>query len=60
MSYMAESPLVRSGKSAAVITAFTPFNFSALDVSILMILAWAWGLRKILPTNWPGMLKSAP
>ena len=57
---MAESPLVRSGRSAAVITAFTPFSFSALEVSIRLILAWAWGLLRMRPTNCPGILKSAP
>ena len=45
---------MRSGRSAAVITAFTPFSFSALDVSILLILAWACGLLRMRPTNWPG------
>ena len=57
---MAASPLVRSGRSAAVITAFTPFSFSAFEVSIFLIVAWAWGLRRTRPTSWPAMLKSAP
>ena len=57
---MAASPLVRSGRSAAVITAFTPFSFSAFDVSIFLIFAWAWGLLRMRPTNCPAMLKSAP
>jgi len=29
------------GKSAAVITAFTPLSFSAFEVSIRLIFAWA-------------------
>ena len=60
MSNMPESPSVRSGRSAAVSTALTPASFSAFDVSIFLILACAWGLRRILPTSWPGILKSAP
>ena len=50
------SPLVRSGRSAAVITAFTPASFSAFEVSIFLIFAWAWGERRTRPTSWPGML----
>ena len=57
---MAASPSVRSGRSAAVITAFTPLSFSAFEVSIFLIVAWACGLLRTRPTNWPAMLKSAP
>ena len=57
---MSELPLVRSGRSAAVITALTPFNCSALEVSIRVILAWACGLLRMRPTSCPGILKSAP
>ena len=32
-----------------MITAFTPVSFSAFDVSIFLILAWACGLRRIAP-----------
>ena len=54
------SPLVRSGRSAAVSTAFTPASFSAFDVSIFLIFAWACGSAGRGPTSWPGMLWSAP
>ena len=49
-----------SGKSFAVITAFTPASASAFDVSIDLMTAWACGLRSTLPISWPGRLKSAP
>src|SRR5216684_2133743 len=42
-----------SGKSAAVITAFTPGSAAAFDVSIERIFAWAWGERRIRPTSAP-------
>src|SRR5688572_24883785 len=49
-----------SGRSFEVITAFTPFSFSALDVSIERIRACACGERRILPQSMPGREKSAP
>src|SRR3989339_1798013 len=38
-----------------VITALTPLSFSAFDVSMESILAWAWGLCKRAPYNMPGL-----
>ena len=38
-----------SGKSTDVATARTPGSASAFSALILMIRAWAWGLRLILP-----------
>src|SRR5919108_2367435 len=49
-----------SWKSSRVITAFTPGSASALEVSIDLILACGWGLRRTLPTSMPGKEKSAP
>src|SRR5439155_22817435 len=49
-----------SGKSAAVITALTPGNAAAFEVSILRIRACACGERRILPHSMPGIAMSAP
>ena len=48
------------GQVGAVMTALTPGSFSAFEVSIFLILAWACGERRTRPTSWPGALKSAP
>src|SRR6185437_11080055 len=48
------------GKSAAVITAFTPGSASAFFVLIDLIRAWACGLRLTLPHSMPGITVSAP
>src|SRR4030095_16452971 len=49
-----------SGKSSRVITAFTPGNASAFDVSIETMRACGCGLRSTRPMSWPARLKSAP
>ena len=38
----------------------SPLSFSAFEVSIFLIFAWACGLLRTRPTSWPAMLKSAP
>ena len=49
-----------AGMSFDVMTALTPGRASALDVSILRILACAWGLLSTRPTSMPGADMSAP
>jgi hypothetical protein len=49
-----------SGKSARVVTAFTPGSAIALSVLRETIRAWACGLRLILPHSMPGIVMSAP
>jgi hypothetical protein len=44
-----EMPYLRVGTSLWVITAFTPGIFSASDVSMERMRAWACGLVRILP-----------
>ena len=51
---------VTAGKSAAVTTAWTPSRASALLVSMDLMRACAWGLRRTLPCNRPEASKSAP
>src|SRR5919205_2354441 len=41
-------------------TAFTPGSFSAADMSMDLIRAWACGDRRILPYSIPGSFRSAP
>ena len=48
-----------SGRSADVMTAFTPGRASAWEVSMDRMRAWAWGLRRIPPTSIPGSEWSA-
>jgi len=45
--------------SLAVITAWTPGIASAFEVSIDLMRAWGWGLRRTLPQIMPGMWVSA-
>ena len=55
---MPVSPSVRSGRSAAVITAFTPRQLLRLRRVDLLDAAHAHaGERSTRPTSWPGMLK---
>src|SRR3974390_276833 len=49
-----------SGKSAAVSTALTPGRAAAFEVSIDRMRAWAWGERRMRPTNMPGIARSDP
>src|SRR4030095_15833893 len=49
-----------SGRSLEVITALTPFSFSAFEVSMERMRACACGERRILPHSMPGRGKSAP
>ena len=47
------------GRSAPVITACTPGSAMAREVSIETILAWAWGLRRVLAWSIPGSWMSS-
>ena len=49
-----------SGRSLAVMTAFTPCSFSAAEVSIDRMRAWACGERNTFPYSIPGSFRSAP
>ena len=49
-----------SGRSAPVITAFTPSIRSAAETSRERIRAWAWGERNTAPISIPGRAQSAP
>ena len=62
MSWMPSGTGVSIGNSTrsfAVTTAFTPASFSAFDVSMRRMTAWACGLRNTLPQIIPGMVLSA-
>ena len=51
-------PYFRVGTSLWVITAFTPGSFSASEVSMETIRAWAWGEVRILPKSMLGNFRS--
>src|SRR5215470_7572495 len=59
-SPMGTTPDLSFGKSALVMTAFTPGRASAADASIDLMRACACGLRNTLPCSIPGKLMSAP
>src|SRR5215470_3997909 len=59
-SPMGTTPDLSVGKSALVMTAFTPGRASAADASIDLMRACACGLRRTLPCSMPGKLISAP
>src|SRR5262249_25611573 len=47
-------------KSSRVTIALTPGNAAALAVRMAVIRAWAWGVRRVLPTSMPGAGRAAP
>jgi hypothetical protein len=48
-----------ASRSLPVMTATTPGAFKASDVSMLLIVAWAYGLRTMSMYSMPGSLTSS-
>ena len=57
---MPRSPFGEIGQIGAGDDGFHAGSFSAFEVSIFLILAWACGERRTRPTSWPGAEASAP